>query len=78
MKKVIKNESASESYRRKMACRRSPTENVRLFYQLQTQAFEILASSPDAMRHFIARNHHKRRRSEVAKILRSHGRSEAE
>ncbi len=67
------HESAAEAYRRKIAWQRTPEENMRLFVQLQRQAFEVLEACPDAMDHFIRRNHHKRRQSEVDKLLRRHG-----
>ncbi|MCS7465537.1 hypothetical protein NZK35_02490 [Stieleria sp. ICT_E10.1] len=67
------HESVAEAYRRKMAWRRTPEENMRLFVQLQRQAFEVLEACPDAMAHFIRRNHRKRRQSEVDKLLRRHG-----
>jgi hypothetical protein len=67
------HESPAESYRRKMAWKRTPEENMRLFVELQRQAFEVLKASPEAMEHFLRRNHRKRRQSEVEKILRRHG-----
>lgn len=64
-----RQQDAANSYRRKMAWRRTPTENMRLFCQLQQQAFEAMKSNPDAMRHFVERNHRKRRQSEVDRLL---------
>lgn len=66
-------ESPAESYRRKMAWQRTPEENMRLFVKIQREAFEVLEASPEAMAQFIRRNHHKRRQSEVDRILRLHG-----
>ncbi|WP_182866105.1 hypothetical protein [Stieleria mannarensis] len=63
------HESAAEAYRRKLAWRRTPEENMRLFVQLQQQAFDVLQASPEAMDHFIRRNHRKRRQSEVLRLL---------
>lgn len=70
---MIENENSAESYRRKMAWKRTPQENMDLFCELQRQAFETLQASPEAMDHFIRRNHRKRRQSEVQKFLHSRG-----
>lgn len=64
-----RQQDAANSYRRKMALRRTPEENMRLFCQMQQQAYEVLKSNPDAMRHFHQRNHRKRRQSEVDRLL---------
>ncbi|QEG02843.1 hypothetical protein Mal15_69640 [Stieleria maiorica] len=62
-------ETAAEAYRRKLAWRRTPEENMRFFVQLQRQAFDVLKASPETMDHFIRRNHRKRRQSEVLRLL---------
>ena len=56
---------AALSYRRKVAWKRSPEENLRLFCELQRAAVEVLEANPAAKQHFNRRNHRKRRQSEA-------------
>ena len=70
------DETPADSYRRKIAWQRTPQENMGLFCELQEQAFALLEASPEAMDHFLRRNHRKRRQSEAQRILKSHGKSD--
>lgn len=46
----------------------SPEQRMEAFQRLQASAWKLLESNPAAMRAFIARNHHKRRPSEVQRL----------
>lgn len=39
----------------------TPAARYERFLELQREAFELLEASPDGLRHFTARNRHKRR-----------------
>ena len=66
---IVIEDSPADRYRRKLAHRRSPEENLARFERLQREAFELLRSNPKALAAFHRRNRRKRRTSEAAKLL---------
>ena len=52
---------AREQFERRWREGESPEQRLERFLQLQQQAFEILAASPDGFQHFLRRNYQSRR-----------------
>lgn len=59
---------AMNRHRRRKALKLSPEQRMEAFQRLQASAWQLLESNPAAMKAFIARNHHKRRPSEVQRL----------
>jgi hypothetical protein len=59
---------AMNRHRRRETHQLSPEQRMEAFQRLQASAWQLLESNPTAMRAFIARNHHKRRPSEVQRL----------
>ena len=59
---------AMNRHRRREAHKLSPEQRMEAFQRLQASAWQLLESNPAAMKAFIARNHHKRRPSEVQRL----------
>ena len=55
-------------YRQRMASAMTPEERMKRSAEIQRAAFASLASNPEALHAFHARNHHKRRQSVVLRL----------
>jgi hypothetical protein len=58
----------AQRYRQRQDWALTPQQRIERFNELQSAAMAALEANPDALRAFIARNHHKRREGN-AKLL---------